>query len=72
VPGVAGPLSRPNNSVARISLDSSVAPRDDLRRILAGWINEHQQAAIEYLREKNRVLKKQLGGMVRFYHRVVA
>jgi len=22
---------------------------------LAGWINEHQQAAIEYLREENRV-----------------
>jgi putative transposase len=30
--------------------------------ILAGWINEHQQAAIEYLREENRVLKEQLGG----------
>jgi hypothetical protein len=30
--------------------------------ILAGWINEHQQAGIEYLREENRVLKEQLGG----------
>jgi hypothetical protein len=40
--------------------------------ILAGWINEHQQAAIEYLREENRVLKEQLGGMLRFYHRVAA
>jgi putative transposase len=30
--------------------------------VLAGWINEHQQAAIEYLREENRVLKEQLGG----------
>jgi len=23
--------------------------------ILAGWVNEHQQAAIEYLRDDNRV-----------------
>jgi len=30
--------------------------------ILAGWINEHQQAAIEYLREENRFLKEKLGG----------
>jgi transposase InsO family protein len=30
--------------------------------VLAGWINEHQQAAIDYLREENRVLKEQLGG----------
>ena len=30
--------------------------------VLAGWINEHQQAAIEYLREENRVLKEQMGG----------
>jgi len=29
--------------------------------ILAGWINEHQQAAIEYLWEENRVLREQLG-----------
>jgi len=29
--------------------------------VLAGWINEHQQAAIEYLREENRVLREQLG-----------
>jgi transposase InsO family protein len=29
---------------------------------LAGWINEQQQTAIEYLREENRVLKEQLGG----------
>ena len=30
--------------------------------VLAGWINEHQQAAVEYLREENRVLKEQLKG----------
>jgi hypothetical protein len=29
--------------------------------VLAGWINEHQQAAIEYLREENRVVEEQLG-----------
>jgi putative transposase len=28
---------------------------------LAGWINRHQQAAIEFLREENRVLLEQLG-----------
>jgi len=28
--------------------------------ILAGWINERQQSAIEYLREESRVLKEQL------------
>jgi transposase InsO family protein len=28
----------------------------------AGWIGRHQAAAIEYLREENRVLKQQLGG----------
>ena len=28
----------------------------------AGWISRHQDAAIEYLREENRVLKQQLGG----------
>ena len=29
---------------------------------LAGWINQHQQAVVEYLREENRVLKEQLSG----------
>jgi hypothetical protein len=29
---------------------------------LAGWINQHQQRTIEYLREENRVLREQLGG----------
>ena len=27
----------------------------------AGWISRHQDAVIEYLREENRVLKKELG-----------
>lgn len=29
---------------------------------LAGWINHHQQAVIEYLQEENRILKEQLAG----------
>jgi putative transposase len=29
---------------------------------LAGWLNRHQQAAIEYLIVENRVLKEQLEG----------
>jgi hypothetical protein len=28
---------------------------------VAGWMNQHQQHAIEYLREENRVLRAQLG-----------
>ena len=28
---------------------------------MAGWITRQQDAAIEYLREENRVLKQQLG-----------
>jgi len=28
---------------------------------VAGWMNRHQQQTIEYLREENRVLRKQLG-----------
>ena len=30
--------------------------------MVAGWVNRHQQAIIEYLQEENRVLLKQLGG----------
>jgi transposase InsO family protein len=29
---------------------------------VAGWMNRHQQAVIEYLREENRILLEQLGG----------
>jgi hypothetical protein len=28
---------------------------------VAGWMNQKQQRAIEYLREENRVLRDQLG-----------
>jgi putative transposase len=30
---------------------------------VAGWMNRHQQAVIEYLQEENRILLEQLGGM---------
>ena len=29
---------------------------------VAGWMNQQQQQAIEYLREENKVLREQLGG----------
>ena len=32
---------------------------------VAGWMNRHQQAVIDYLQEENRVLLKQLGGKPR-------
>ncbi len=36
-------------------------PWQVLLAALAGWINRHQEAVIDYLREENRVLKQQLG-----------
>ena len=33
---------------------------------IAGWMNQHQQHAIEYLREENRVPRAQLGNRRRF------
>jgi hypothetical protein len=29
--------------------------------ILAGWMNRHQQGAIEYLKEENKILREKLG-----------
>ena len=29
---------------------------------LAGWVNQRQQEALDYLQEENRVLREQLGG----------
>ena len=37
-------------------------PLQFLMLIVAGWVNRHQQEAIEYLQEENRVLREQLGG----------
>jgi len=28
---------------------------------MAGWLNRHQQAVVEYLQEENRILKEKLG-----------
>ena len=39
-----------------------IQPWQILLAALAGWINQHQQAVIDYLREENRVLEEQLGG----------
>ena len=36
-------------------------PWQVLLAVLAGWINRHQQAAIDYLREENRILHDHLG-----------
>jgi hypothetical protein len=33
-----------------------------LASVLAGWANQRQQDALEYLREENRVLREQPGG----------
>ena len=33
-----------------------------LAGVLAGWANQQQQDALEYLREENRVLREQLSG----------
>jgi hypothetical protein len=38
------------------------APTYLLLGILAGWLNRHQQAVIEYLRTENEILKRQLKG----------
>ena len=36
-------------------------PLQFLLLLLAGWVNRHQEAVIEYLREENCVLREQLG-----------
>ena len=42
---------------------------------VAGWMNQQQQYAIEYLREENRILRGQLGSqrlrLTHLQHRVV-
>ncbi len=34
-----------------------------LATALAGWVNRHQQAIIDYLIEENRIFKQQLQGL---------
>jgi putative transposase len=44
-----------------------IGPFRFLATVLAGWANQHQQDAVEYLREENRVLREQLGNQrIRF------
>ena len=38
-----------------------IQPWQVLLAALAGWINRHQQTAIDYLREENRILLEQMG-----------
>jgi len=42
-------------------MKSVLQPWQLLLLILAGWINRHQQAVLEYLRAENQVLKEKLG-----------
>ncbi len=40
---------------------TTLQPWQVLLATMAGWINRHQQAAIDYLREENRIMLEQLG-----------
>lgn len=42
-------------------MKASLHPWQVLLLIMAGWINRHQQHAIEYLIAENRILRKKLG-----------
>jgi hypothetical protein len=41
---------------------TNIQPFHFLVVALAGWLNRHQQAVIDYLIEENRVLKRQVEG----------
>ena len=43
-------------------MTNAIQPFNLLVIALAGWLNRHQQAVIDYLIEENRVLKEQLEG----------
>ncbi len=50
--------------VGMVACETMPKMLDPFRFVLiavAGWINQQQQHAIEYLREENRVLRAQLG-----------
>ena len=44
-------------------MTSVIQPFHLLLVALAGWLNRHQQAVIDYLIEENRILKDQLEGV---------
>ena len=50
-----GPRYRPT------AMRTVLTPFTFLVAVLAGWLNERQQSAVEFLREENRVLRQQLG-----------
>ena len=39
----------------------SLTPLSFMMTSIAGWLNQHQQHAIDYLMEENRVLREQIG-----------
>ncbi|MCP3915283.1 MAG: hypothetical protein GY711_06990 [bacterium] len=43
-------------------MTADIYPLRVLLLTVAGWVHRHQQHAVEYLLEENRVLKEQLGG----------
>jgi len=43
-------------------MDNVILPWQLMLISLAGWLNRHQQAVIDYIKEENRILKEQLGG----------
>jgi hypothetical protein len=51
---------------ARLGL-MNLLPLQFLTLMFAGWVNRHQQGVIEYLHEKNRALREQVGGVLAQY-----
>ena len=43
-------------------MNNIITPWQFMLVVLAGWLNRHQQAVIEYLKEENAILKEQLPG----------
>jgi len=43
-------------------MDNVILPWQLMLISLAGWLNRHQQAVIDYIKEENKILKEQLGG----------
>ena len=41
-------------------MDNVIFPCQLVLISLAGWLNRHQQAVIDYIKEENRILKEQL------------
>ena len=55
-------------SIARWQMIRLMGVLDPFRFVLisiAGWMNQEQQQAIEYLREENKVLREQLDSLPR-------